>query len=87
MTTQTLDTRNRKTMVQMFALALGMTAAFTIVLGTQTEVEVLMIANALGYGIGVSARNAGRAEPPRDELTSAHLYFVDVGNLDNFSLV
>ena len=43
-----------------FALALGMTAAYTIVLGTQTEVEVLMIANALGYGIGVSARNAGR---------------------------
>lgn len=43
-----------------FALALGLTAAFTIVVGTETQVEVLMVANALGYGIGVSARNAGR---------------------------
>ena len=43
-----------------FALALGLTAAFTIYEGTMTEVEVLMVANALGYGIGVSARNAGR---------------------------
>ena len=43
-----------------FALALGLTAAFTIYVGTMTEVEVLMVANALGYGIGVSARNAGR---------------------------
>ncbi|WP_299193169.1 EAL domain-containing protein [uncultured Erythrobacter sp.] len=43
-----------------YALALGCTAAFTILIGTQTQVEVLMVANALGYGIGVSARNAGR---------------------------
>jgi len=43
-----------------FALTLGCTAAFTILIGTQTQVEVLMVANALGYGIGVSARNAGR---------------------------
>ncbi len=43
-----------------YALALGCTAAFTIMIGTQTQVEVLMVANALGYGIGVSARNAGR---------------------------
>ena len=43
-----------------FALALGCTAAYTILIGTRTEVEVLMVANALGYGIGVSARNAGR---------------------------
>ncbi len=43
-----------------FALALGLTAAFTIFVGTMTDVEVLMVANALGYGIGVSARNAGR---------------------------
>ncbi len=43
-----------------FALALGCTAAFTILVGMQTQVEVLMVANALGYGIGVSARNAGR---------------------------
>ena len=43
-----------------FALALGCTAAYTILVQSQTEVEVLMVANALGYGIGVSARNAGR---------------------------
>ncbi|MHA7818687.1 MAG: putative bifunctional diguanylate cyclase/phosphodiesterase [Erythrobacter sp.] len=43
-----------------YALALGLTAAYTIIIGTETQVEVLMVANALGYGIGVSARNAGR---------------------------
>lgn len=43
-----------------YALALGCTAAFTILIGTDTQVEVLMVANALGYGIGVKARNAGR---------------------------
>nr|WP_298928752.1 EAL domain-containing protein [uncultured Erythrobacter sp.] len=43
-----------------YALVLGCTAAFTILMGANTEVEVLMVANALGYGIGVSARNAGR---------------------------
>lgn len=43
-----------------YALALGLTAAYTILIGTQTQVEVLMVANALGYGIGVTARNAGR---------------------------
>ncbi|WP_255573764.1 bifunctional diguanylate cyclase/phosphodiesterase [Erythrobacter sp. SCSIO 43205] len=43
-----------------FALALGITAAYTILAGAPAQVEVLMVANALGYGIGVSARNAGR---------------------------
>lgn len=43
-----------------FALALGMTAAYTILVAPGSNVEVLMVANALGYGIGVSARNAGR---------------------------
>lgn len=43
-----------------FALALGITAAYTILVGAMAEVQVLMAANALGYGIGVSARNAGR---------------------------
>lgn len=43
-----------------YALALGCTAAYTILVGTNAEVVVLMVANALGYGIGVSARNAGR---------------------------
>lgn len=43
-----------------FALALGTTAAYTIYIGSSTQIEILMVANALGYGIGVSARNAGR---------------------------
>ncbi len=43
-----------------FALALGTTAAYTVLIDTSTQIEVLMVANALGYGIGVSARNAGR---------------------------
>ena len=43
-----------------YALALGCTAAFTVLIDTRTEVEVLLVANAVGYGIGVSARNAGR---------------------------
>ncbi|WP_369880347.1 putative bifunctional diguanylate cyclase/phosphodiesterase [Erythrobacter sp. KY5] len=43
-----------------FALALGCTAAFVIIDGSSTQVEVLMVCNAVGYGIGVSARNAGR---------------------------
>jgi len=43
-----------------FALALGSMAAYTIIVSSAPQVEVLMIANALGYGIGVSARNAGR---------------------------
>lgn len=43
-----------------FALALGVTAAYTILIDTSPQVQVLMVANALGYGIGVSARNAGR---------------------------
>ena len=43
-----------------YALALGCTAAYAILVDTHTEVIVLMVANALGYGIGVSARNAGR---------------------------
>lgn len=43
-----------------FALALGLTAAFTIAVNAGPQVEMLMVANALGYGIGVAARNAGR---------------------------
>ncbi|MEM7781481.1 MAG: EAL domain-containing protein [Pseudomonadota bacterium] len=43
-----------------YALAIGCTAAVTILIGTETQVEVLMVANALGYGIGVCTRNAGR---------------------------
>ena len=43
-----------------YALALGLTAAYTVAAGAGPQIEMLMVANALGYGIGVSARNAGR---------------------------
>jgi len=43
-----------------YALVLGLIAAMTIWLGAGGEVMVLMISNALCYGVGVAARNAGR---------------------------
>ena len=43
-----------------FAFVLGMTAAYTIFASDSPQAQLLMVANALGYGIGVSARNAGR---------------------------
>ncbi|WP_249171889.1 bifunctional diguanylate cyclase/phosphodiesterase [Erythrobacter sp. JK5] len=43
-----------------YALVLGMYGAATIWLEAPSEVQVLMVANALCYGVGVSPRNAGR---------------------------
>ncbi len=43
-----------------YALALGMIAAMTLWFDTGAEASVMMIANALCYGVAVSARNAGR---------------------------
>jgi len=43
-----------------FALAQGVTVALAVWLETGTAVEVLLVATAIGYGSGVSARNAGR---------------------------
>lgn len=43
-----------------YALAIGVVGAMTIWLGAPGEVQVLMVANTLCYGVGVSARNAGR---------------------------
>ncbi|KWV93502.1 hypothetical protein AUC45_04000 [Erythrobacter sp. YT30] len=43
-----------------YALALGSTAAYSIWIAAETEVVVLLVANALCYGVGVCARNAGR---------------------------
>ncbi|MEL7188235.1 MAG: EAL domain-containing protein [Pseudomonadota bacterium] len=43
-----------------YALALGCTAAFTIWIGADAGIVVLLVANALCYGVGVCARNAGR---------------------------
>ena len=55
-----------------FALALGCTAAYTILVGSHI-VELLLVANALGYGIGVSARNAGRLTIAFGQLTMSCL--------------
>lgn len=43
-----------------YALALGAMAALTVWLNATAEVQILMIANALCYGVAVAARNAGR---------------------------
>ena len=43
-----------------YAFLLGTIAALTIALEANAAVEVLMIANATCYGVGICARNAGR---------------------------
>ncbi len=45
-----------------YALLLGIGAGITIALGSRDGVQALMLVNAVGYGVGVCARNAGR--PP-----------------------
>ncbi|OBX20872.1 hypothetical protein A9995_02050 [Erythrobacter sp. QSSC1-22B] len=43
-----------------YSLVLGLIAAATMMLELPAGIELLMVANALGYGIGICARNAGR---------------------------
>jgi len=43
-----------------YALLLGMIAAHALYMGMGPATEVLLIANALCYGVGICARNAGR---------------------------
>ncbi|MEM6585635.1 MAG: diguanylate cyclase, partial [Pseudomonadota bacterium] len=43
-----------------YALLLGSAAALTIWFDATSEVRMMMVANALCYGVGVCARNAGR---------------------------
>jgi len=43
-----------------YAFAIGTIAAMTIWFEASAAVEVLMVANALCYGVGICARNAGR---------------------------
>ncbi|MEM6475302.1 MAG: EAL domain-containing protein [Pseudomonadota bacterium] len=43
-----------------YALVLGGIAALTLWLPVETDAKVMMVANALCYGVGVAARNAGR---------------------------
>src|SRR3546814_3437633 len=54
-----------------YALVFGMIAAATVVLDAPADVEVLMVANALCYGVAICARNAGsRSEEHTSELQS-----------------
>jgi diguanylate cyclase (GGDEF)-like protein len=43
-----------------YSLVLGLVAAATMLMELPVGIELLMVANALGYGIGICARNAGR---------------------------
>ena len=43
-----------------YAFVLGLIAALTIGYRVDPQVQTLMIANAIGYGVGIAARNAGR---------------------------
>lgn len=43
-----------------YSLTLGTLAALTLLHQVHPEVQLLMVANALCYGVGISARNAGR---------------------------
>lgn len=52
-----------------YALAIGAIAAIAIWFEAPAEIEVLMIANATCYGVGVAARNAGRPTIAIGQLT------------------
>ena len=43
-----------------YAFILGMIAALTLTEAVDPELQLLMVGNAIGYGVGISARNAGR---------------------------
>ena len=43
-----------------YAFVLGTIAALTITEAVDPELQLLMVGNAIGYGVGISARNAGR---------------------------
>ncbi len=43
-----------------YAFVLGMIAALTLSEAVDPELQLLMVGNAIGYGVGISARNAGR---------------------------
>ncbi|WP_209347952.1 EAL domain-containing protein [Pontixanthobacter sp. CEM42] len=52
-----------------YAFLIGTIAATTLVLDVGAPVEVLMIANATCYGVGICARNAGRPAIALGQLT------------------
>lgn len=43
-----------------YSITLGVITAATMLLRLPAALEILMVANAIGYGIGICARNAGR---------------------------
>ncbi len=43
-----------------YSLLIGMIAALTVLLDSPHEAQLLMVSNAIGYGVAISARNAGR---------------------------
>ena len=43
-----------------YAFVLGLIAALTITEAVDPQLQLLMVGNAIGYGVGISARNAGR---------------------------
>lgn len=43
-----------------YAFVLGLIAALTISYRVDPQVQTLMVANAIGFGVGTAARNAGR---------------------------
>jgi len=52
-----------------YAFTLGMIAAIALILRADAAVEVLLIANAVCYGVGICARNAGRPTIALGQLT------------------
>ena len=52
-----------------YALILGLLAGASIAMQLSTAAEVLMLANAMGYGVGICARNAGRPFIALGQLT------------------
>jgi len=54
-----------------YAFVLGTMAAITVVLQADVGVQALMLANAIGYGIGICARNAGRPAIAMGQLVLA----------------
>ena len=52
-----------------YAFAFGTIAAITIWFEASASIEVLMVANALCYGVGICARNAGRPFIALGQLT------------------
>ena len=59
-----IDTRRKVFLYELgafsYALTLSLTAALTLWLAVDPQIQLLMVSNALCYGVAISARNAGR---------------------------